>query len=114
MHTVAMCRSAIAGLVIAMSIASAAHAAPAPASRDSAAIRQAGADLDRLRGIVRSGRYAEAESTARALVAANEGRLGPESPEVARLLDALAVTLWREGKARQPATRAVESRAIRI
>ncbi len=74
----------------------------------------AGDTLESLRRLVKQGRYAEAETAARALLAAVEETSGRESLEAADVLDILVEALWRGGKAREAQSRELAERAIQI
>jgi len=69
---------------------------------------------DRGRELLRAGRFAHAESLARALVQEAETKSGPHSTQVASALDLLASSLLALGRATKLETREVIERAIAI
>ncbi len=71
-------------------------------------------DLGALRRLLDDGRYAQAESTARGLLAEVEANAGPESPEAVDVLDALVESLWRQRKSKGPEVRGLAGRALGI
>jgi len=70
--------------------------------------------LDAVKGLVKEGKYAEAESAARTLLAKVEAQSGARSVEAAAVLDVLVQALLSEGKSRDAATRELAERAIAI
>lgn len=62
----------------------------------------------------RAGRYKEAESAARVLLAEVEKNIGPDSLDAAKVLDTLTENMWFGGKARDPETRSLIERSIAI
>jgi CHAT domain-containing protein/Tfp pilus assembly protein PilF len=64
--------------------------------------------------VIRAGRYAEAESRARRLVAECETAQAPDALRVAVALDLLVEALWRGGKAQEPETLQSAERSLEI
>jgi len=79
-----------------------------------AALRPAAPDTSesRVRAALAAGRFAAAESLARARSAAAARRDGPRSPAAAEALDALVKTLVRVGRATSPAAAALADSAV--
>jgi CHAT domain-containing protein/tetratricopeptide (TPR) repeat protein len=67
-----------------------------------------------IRDLLRDGRYSDAESGARALLATVERQDGERSLEVARILDLLSEAMRRGGKPAEAETRAAARRAVNI
>ena len=70
--------------------------------------------LDEVRGLIKAGKFADAASGARTLLARVEAESGADSAEAAGVLDLLAESLWRGGRAAEPETRALAERALAI
>ncbi|MFC2171564.1 tetratricopeptide repeat protein [Acidobacteriota bacterium] len=68
-------------------------------------------DADKL---IEEGRYREAETMARKLLAVVEKEHGADSLEASRILDSLVRALWRGGKTKDPQSRVLAERAVRI
>jgi tetratricopeptide (TPR) repeat protein/CHAT domain-containing protein len=94
----------------------AAPAAAQPPTRavDSLWTRAQADSLQRLRDIIKSGHYAQAESSARVMLAGVQKTNGEKSLQAANVLDALVEALWRGGKASDPKSRELAERAVRI
>jgi tetratricopeptide (TPR) repeat protein len=75
---------------------------------------QALQNLDNIRELIKNGKYAEAETLARKLLAENEVTFGADSVKTAEVLDVLVEALFRGGKAKQPESREFAERAIEI
>lgn len=87
--------------------------APGGAPAESAEVA-ARASLEEIRHWNQVGRAGEAEAAARASLIETERTYGPESAEVAEILDELAVSLRRGGKGGEPEALEVCERALRI
>jgi len=70
--------------------------------------------IEPLRAMISGGEFAEAEAGALALLAEVESTTGSESIEAAGVLDVLAESRWRSGKAQEPETRDYAERALSI
>jgi CHAT domain-containing protein len=84
------------------------------AALSGAAEEPAQSPLEALAGLVKQGRYADAEKGARELLAQVESESGPDSVEAARVLDVLVESCWRGGKSRKPETLELAQRALKI
>lgn len=67
---------------------------------------------ERIKEIIKDGRYADAEEQARALLARLEQEPGADSLELAKALDLLVEALWRGGKSRDPEAGEAIQRAL--
>jgi tetratricopeptide (TPR) repeat protein len=70
--------------------------------------------LDDVRGLVRAGRYEEAERAARALLAEAERVYGDESMPVAEILDQLAEAMRNAGHSGAPDAQEICERSVRL
>jgi len=70
--------------------------------------------LEDVRGLIKQGKYADAENEARKLLELAEAEHGESSPEAAAVIDVLVEARWRGGKAREPETRAMAEQAIAL
>jgi CHAT domain-containing protein/Tfp pilus assembly protein PilF len=70
--------------------------------------------LDEVRGLIKQGKYADAETEARELLEQVGSRHGVESPEAAAVMDALVESRWRGGKAQEPETREMAEQVIAL
>jgi CHAT domain-containing protein/tetratricopeptide (TPR) repeat protein len=68
--------------------------------------------LEAARGLIKQGKYADAETQARELLDEMRSEHGSESPEAAEAMDVLVESLWRGGKAQQPETRELAEQVI--
>jgi tetratricopeptide (TPR) repeat protein len=75
---------------------------------------QAPQTIDQARGLIKEGKYAQAEALARRLLAEAEVTFGADSLKTAEVLDVLVEALFRGGKAKQPESREFAERAIAI
>jgi len=73
---------------------------------------QAAQNLDKVRNLIKDGKYAEAETLARELLA--QAAPGADSLKVAEVLDPLVESLWRGGKVRSPESQKLAERAMSI
>jgi CHAT domain-containing protein/tetratricopeptide (TPR) repeat protein len=71
-------------------------------------------ELESIKKLILDGKYAEAETRARTLLASVEASSGPESLQAAGVMDALVESLWRYGKAEAPEARELAERAVAI
>ncbi len=69
---------------------------------------------ERLQSLLDEGRYAEAETEARQLLAQVEASQGKGSLAAGHVLDLLVEALWRGGKAAEPGSRALAERAVAL
>src|SRR5262245_23605362 len=72
------------------------------------------AGLDAVLGLYQQKRYAEAEASARKLLAKVEAARGPDAPETCRVLDVVVSCIVRQGKSKDPDARALAERAEAI
>ena len=72
------------------------------------------APLEAIRQLIRGGRYAEAETAARALRPEVEASAGADSLDAARVLDVLVEALYRGGKAAEDEPRRLADRAVAL
>jgi tetratricopeptide (TPR) repeat protein len=70
--------------------------------------------LDRIRHLIKEGRYAEAETAARALLGEAEAKYGAESTEAADALDLLIAARLLGGKANDPESRSLVERTLEL
>jgi len=70
--------------------------------------------LGELKALIKTGRYADAEVGARALLTEVEATNGSDSIDAANVLEVLVESLWRGGKASDPASRALGQRLVII
>ncbi len=82
-----------------------------PSSTDT---RPDAASLDMARDLIKDGQYSEAASLARSFLAPEEARSGPDSPQVADVLDVIVEAERLAGKVKDEGTRALARRAIAI
>ncbi len=75
---------------------------------------QASENLDKVRDLIKDGKYAQAETLARRLLAEIEATAGSDSLKIAEVLDVLVEALYRGGKAKQPGSREFAERAVEI
>jgi len=71
-------------------------------------------NADRIRGLMRQARYADAESAARSALAEEQAANGTDSVGSSRLLDLLVESMNRGGKASDPENRRLADRAIEL
>lgn len=67
-----------------------------------------------VRRCLREGRYAEAESRAKAILESAEGRSGVDSLQAADALDLLVESMWRHGRGSEPDALKLAERAVSI
>jgi CHAT domain-containing protein/tetratricopeptide (TPR) repeat protein len=70
--------------------------------------------LDEIRGLIKQGKYADAENEARKLLEEVSSQHGVESPEAAAVMDALVESLWRGGKVQEAETQEMAERVIAL
>lgn len=89
--------------------------APAPAPTVAAStIRSGSGTLEQVRGLIRAGRYGEAERAARVLLRERERTNGMESMPVAEVLDQLAEAMRMGGRTGADDAQAICERAVRL
>ncbi len=71
-------------------------------------------NLDKVRDLIKDGKYAEAETLARELLKQVEASSGPDSLKVAEVLDVLVEALYRGSKPTAPGSRELAERAVSI
>jgi CHAT domain-containing protein/Tfp pilus assembly protein PilF len=70
--------------------------------------------LEQVRGLIKQGKYSDAEDEARKLLERVESEHGAASAEAAAVIDALVESRWRGGKSREPETRAMAEQVIAL
>jgi tetratricopeptide (TPR) repeat protein/CHAT domain-containing protein len=88
--------------------------APQQAAQPLAAQPKAEPSAAGIKKLIDAGHYAEAETASRRLLAQVEAQSAPNSPQAAEVLDLLAESLYRGGKAKAPEAREAADRAISI
>ncbi|MBI3451206.1 MAG: tetratricopeptide repeat protein [Acidobacteria bacterium] len=72
------------------------------------------AELEAIRQLMSAGKFADAESSARALLSEREAAEGPDASATADAIEQLIRALWREGKQKDPQVAALAERLVSI